>query len=181
MNIALEAIDRLKITASSHERAFLIEVMGRDTGYLALMAGIAGGAEMVIVPEQETKPEGVAAALRSAYQREKVHAILVVAEGADHTANTLASYFELNRERLGFELRVTTLGHVQRGGSPSAFDRLLATRLGASATQCLLRGERGSLVGIMNGEITTTALSEVVANKKVLDLDLLDLARVFAE
>ena len=76
---------------------------------------------------------------------------------------------------------MTTLGHVQRGGSPSAFDRLLATRLGASATQCLLRGERGSLVGIMNGEITTTALSEVVANKKVLDLDLLDLARVFAE
>ena len=97
MNIALEAIDRLKITASSHERAFLIEVMGRDKGYLALMAGIAGGAEMVIVPEQETKPEEVAAALRSAYQREKVHAIVVVAEGADHTANTLASYFELNR------------------------------------------------------------------------------------
>ncbi len=180
LNIALEAIDRLKVTASSHERAFLIEVMGRGCGYLALMAGIAGGAETVVIPEVEADPEAVATELRSAYERGKAHALVVVAEGARYNAAALARYFQEHHERLGFDLRVTTLGHVQRGGAPSAYDRLLATRLGADATERLARGEHGLLVGLVKGEIAATPLAEVVANKKPLDRRLLELARVLA-
>ena len=180
LNIALEAIDRLKTTASSHQRAFLVEVMGRDSGYLALMAGIAGGAEAVVIPEVETDPDAVAAELRAAYERGKSHAVVVVAEGARHGAEALARHFTEHRDRLGFELRVTTLGHVQRGGRPGAFDRLLATRLGAAATACFARGEPGVLVGLLRGEVASTLLSEVVAAKKPLDRELLELARVLA-
>jgi 6-phosphofructokinase 1 len=181
LNVALEAIDRLKVTASSHQRAFLVEVMGRECGYLALMAGIAGGAEAIVIPEVETDPEAVAIELRTAYERGKAHALVVVAEGAQYNAAGLARYFQEHRDRLGFELRVTTLGHVQRGGAPGAFDRLLATRLGAAASEHLARGEHGLLVGLLKGEIAATPLAEVVANKKPLDLQLLNLARVLAE
>ena len=180
LNIALEAIDRLKVTALSHERAFLIEVMGRDCGYLALMAGIAGGTEAIVIPEVDTTPEAVADDLRSAYERGQAHALVVVAEGAKYNAAALAEYFKKHCERLGFDLRVTTLGHVQRGGAPSAYDRLLATRLGANAVERLTRGEHGVLVGLVNGEIAATPLTEVVANKKPLDLRLLELARMLA-
>jgi 6-phosphofructokinase 1 len=107
LNIALEAIDRLKVTASSHQRAFLVEVMGRDCGYLALMAGIAGGAEAVVIPEVETDPETIAAELRAAYERGKTNALVVVAEGAKYNAEAMAHYFAENRMRLGFDLRVT--------------------------------------------------------------------------
>ena len=181
LDVALEAIDRLKVTAASHQRAFLVEVMGRDCGYLALMAGIAGGAEAVVIPEVETDPEAVAAELRAAYERGKAHALVVVAEGARYNAEGLARYFQEHRERLGFELRVTTLGHVQRGGAPGAFDRLLATRLGAAATEHLARGEHGLLVGLLKGEIAATPLAEVAANKKPLDFRLLELAQVLAK
>jgi 6-phosphofructokinase 1 len=181
LNIALEAIDRLKVTASSHQRAFLVQVMGRECGYLALMAGIAGGTEAIVIPEMETDPEALAAELRAAYDRGKAHAVIVVAEGCRHNAESLARYFQEHRERLGFELRVTTLGHVQRGGAPGAFDRLLATRLGAAATERLGRGEHGVLVGLLHGEITATPLNVVVAQKKKLDLNLLNLAQVLAK
>jgi 6-phosphofructokinase 1 len=181
LNVALEAIDRLKVTASSHQRAFLIEVMGRECGYLALMAGIAGGAEAIVIPEVEADPEAVATELRTAYERGKPHALVVVAEGARYNAVGLARYFQEHRERLGFDLRVTTLGHVQRGGAPGAFDRLLATRLGAAAIEHLAQSEHGLLVGLLKGEIAATPLAEVVANKKALDLPLLDLARVLAK
>ncbi|KPL25297.1 MAG: 6-phosphofructokinase [Anaerolineae bacterium SM23_84] len=181
LNIALEAIDRLKVTASSHQRAFLVEVMGRNSGYLALMSAIAGGAEYVCIPEVESDPEDVAAEVRSSYQRGKSHAIIVVAEGATYNADALLRYFEQHRERLGFELRATTLGHVQRGGEPGAFDRLLATRLGAAATEHLARGEQGLLMGLIKGEIVGTPLEEVVSNKKELELELLELAGVLAK
>jgi 6-phosphofructokinase 1 len=130
LNIALEAIDRLKTTASSHQRAFLIEVMGRKCGYLALMAAIAGGAESVVLPEIEANPEHIAEILTSAYEKGKQHAIIVVAEGAKYNANALDAYFTQHRDRLGFDLRVTILGHTQRGGNPSAVDRILASKLG---------------------------------------------------
>jgi len=180
LDVALEAIDRLKVTASSHQRAFLVEVMGRECGYLALVAGIAGGAEAIVIPEVETDPEVLAAELRAAYERGKAHALVVVAEGARYNAEELARYFQAHHDRLGFELRVTTLGHVQRGGAPGAFDRLLATRLGAAATEHLARGEQGVLVGLLRGEIAATPLAEVVGNKKPLDLRLLELACVLA-
>ena len=181
LNIALEAIDRLKVTASSHQRAFLVETMGRDCGYLALMAGIAGGAEAIVIPEVETDPELIAAELRSAYDRGKAHAIVVVAEGAEYNAEKLARYFKEHRERLGFDLRVTILGHIQRGGAPGVFDRLLATRFGAAATEHLARGEHGVLVGLIKGEIAATPLDEVVANRKPLEPGLFELARSLAK
>ena len=118
LNIALEAIDRLKVTASSLQRAFLLEVMGRDCGYLALMAGVAGGAELVLIPEVETDPEKVAQGIRDAYQGGKPHALIIVAEGAAYNAEKLARYFAEHAE-LGFELRVTILGHFQRGVLPT--------------------------------------------------------------
>lgn len=180
LNIALEAIDRLKVTALSHERAFLIEVMGRGCGYLALMAGIAGGAEAIVIPEVETNPEALASEIRSAYERGQAHALVVVAEGARYNAAALAAYFKEHHERLGFDLRVTTLGHVQRGGAPSAYDRLLATRFAAEAVERLTHDEHGLLVGLVKGEIASTPLAEVVANKKPLDLRLLELARMLA-
>jgi 6-phosphofructokinase 1 len=180
LNIALEAIDRLKVTASSHERAFVVEVMGRDCGYLALMSGIAGGAEVIVVPEARTDPESVAKSLRSAYEGGKSHALVVVAEGADYNAEKLLVYFEKHHDRLGFELRATTLGHVQRGGAPGAFDRTLASRLGAAATNHLERGQVGVLLGLVKDEILATPLAEVISHKKTLDPHLLELARVLS-
>jgi 6-phosphofructokinase 1 len=180
LNIALEAIDRLKVTAASHQRAFLIEVMGRDCGYLALMAAIAGGAETVVIPEVEADPEAVARDLNDAYDRGKAHALVVVAEGAKYNAAALAQYCSEHRDRLGFDLRVTTLGHVQRGGAPGAFDRLLATRLGAGAIEFLAQGKHGGLVGQLKGEIAFTPYEEMASGKKPLDLRLMDLARALA-
>ena len=181
LNVALEAIDRIKVTASSHERAFLVEVMGRDCGYLALISGIAGGAECIVLPEVETDPETVAVELRAAYERGKAHAIVVVAEGARYNAEGLTSYFREHRERFGFELRVIKLGHVQRGGTPGVFDRLLATRMGAAATEHIARDEFGVLVGLIKDEIAATPLANVVGKRKVPDLRLLKLACVLAQ
>ncbi len=181
LNVALEAIDRVKVTASSHERAFLVEVMGRHCGYLALISGIAGGAECIVLPEVRTDPEAVACDMRAAYKHGKKHAIVVVAEGAVYNAETLAHYFQEHRERLGFELRIVKLGHVQRGGTPGVFDRLLATRLGAAATECIARSEFGVLVGLVKDEIAITPLAQVVGRKKTLDPHLFSLARILAE
>ena len=181
LNIALEAIDRLKTTASSHNRAFLVEVMGRDCGYLALMSGIAGGAEAIIIPEIEITPEDVAATLHASYERGKAHAIIVVAEGAKYDAQALEQYFKENKQALGFELRATQLGHIQRGGAPGAFDRLLATRLGAAATAALAEGKTGVLMGLNKNEITATPLSTCVSTKKSLDMKLWELAKELAQ
>jgi 6-phosphofructokinase 1 len=144
------------------------------------MSGIAGGAEVIIIPEVETEPDVVAKQLRKAYERGKAHALVVVAEGATYNADRLARYFRDHYE-LGFEMRVTILGHVQRGGSPAAFDRLLATRLGAAATECLARGEYGVLVGLIKDEIATTSLEVVTTSKKPLDLSLWNLSQVLAK
>lgn len=177
LNIALEAIDRLKVTASSHQRAFLLEVMGRKCGYIALMAGIAGGAEYILLPEVETDPEEVAETLRLAYEHGKAHAIIVVAEGAKYNAEALTTFFEKNKERLGFKIRATILGHVQRGGDPGAFDRILASRFGNGAIEAIDRGEFGVLIGLNKGKITTTPLKDVVSNKKEISMEMVELAR----
>lgn len=181
LNVALEAIDRIKVTASSHERAFLVEVMGRNCGYLALMAGIAGGAEALALPEVETDPEALARTLRSAYDRGKHHAIVVVAEGARYNAEKLTQYFREHHERLGFELRDVKLGHVQRGGTPGAFDRLLGTRLAAAATEHIARSQFGVLIGLLHGEVVATPLAQIVGKRKALDPCLLALAGVLAQ
>ena len=181
LNIALEAIDRLKVTASSHHRAFLVEVMGRQCGYLALMTAIAGGAEAVVIPEADTDPEALAAQLRAAYDAGKSHAIVVVAEGARQNAAALVAYFAAHQQRLGFELRATTLGHVQRGGTPTAFDRLLGTELGAAAASSIARGELGVLVGWQSGRPSVTLLSEVVGRVKSISPDAVKLGGILAD
>lgn len=181
LNIALEAIDRLTVTAESHQRAFLVEVMGRGSGYLALMTGLAGGAEVIVVPEIETSPEQVASGLAAAYERGKLHAMAVVAEGAKYDAEALVGYFREHEAQIGFELRATILGHVQRGGTPTAYDRLLATRLGAGAVAALNRGESGVLVGMIHGQVTTTPLAEIIGKQKSIDQELWQLARILAQ
>lgn len=180
INVALEAIDRLRVTAASHRRAFMVETMGRECGYVALMAGMAGGAEVVVIPEREIPPEVVAQRLREAYDRGKSHALVVVAEGARNNAAELLSYFAAHQPSTGFALRATILGHVQRGGAPTASDRLLATRLGEGAVSALLRGEQGVLVGLRDDRVVMTPYDEVVGVKKEIDLDLFELARIMA-
>ena len=181
LNVALEAIDRLKVTGSAHGRGFVVETMGRDCGYLALMAGLAGGAEMIVIPEVPTEPDEVAAALRKAYERGKAHAIIVVAEGARHDGEALVRYFREQKDLFGFEPRLTVLGHVQRGGTPTFADRLLATRLGAAAVSQLAHGQPGVLVGMVNDHIHTTPLDVVAKTRKKLDTHMLELARVLAQ
>ena len=175
LNVALEAIDRLRATASSHHRMFIVEVMGRDCGYLALAAGLAGGAEVIITPEHDVPTVEVVKRVHEAAERNKRHAMIVVAEGSKNTAGTLHELL-LNDPDYCFEPRLTILGHVQRGGTPSAFDRLLATRLAARATQLLLEDNSGNLVGLINGCATATPLAEVVGKHKPLPAELLFLA-----
>lgn len=180
LNIALEAIDRLKVTASSHQRAFLVEVMGRDCGYLALMAGIAGGAEAICIPEMEIAPKAVADILLKAYERGKQHGIIVVAEGAKHDADALAAYFKEHKEAIGFDLRTTKLGHVQRGGTPLASDRILGSRLGAAAVDQLDAGKSGILVGMEGRNVITTPHDQIAGKHRPVDPSLLELAEVLA-
>jgi len=180
INITLEAIDRLRTTASSHQRAFAVETMGRNCGYIALMSGIAGGAEVIALPEHELKPSDVADRLRAARQRGKTHALAVIAEGAKCGVHELMEYYGVHRKSIGFDLRVTRLGHVVRGGIPSAADRVLATRLGAAAVETLAQGKHGVLVGIIKGETAATPLVEVAGKMRPADASLLELARVMA-
>jgi 6-phosphofructokinase 1 len=181
INITLEAIDHLRTTGSSHNRAFLVETMGRDCGYLALMAGLAGGAEVISTPENEVSASEISARLRAAYERGKTHAIVVVAEGVKTGTKEILDYFEADRSMIGFELRATTLGHVVRGAPPSAFDRLLATRLGVAAVAALTKGEHGVLVGLQHSEVTRTPLEDVAGRTKPIRTELLELARILAK
>ncbi len=175
LNIALEAIDRLKVTASSHQRAFIVEVMGRNCGYIALMSGLAGGAEAITLPEYDTDVETLAETLRLAYEHGKSHAIIVTAEGAKYNAAALTEYFKTNRDRLGFSVRSTILGHVQRGGEPTAADRVLGSKFGLGAIEAIEREEFGVLVGIKENHIITTPLADIVGKSKPLDEELLRL------
>lgn len=180
VDVALHAIDLLRVTAASMRRAFLVEVMGRHCGYLALMAGIAGGTEVIALPEVDIEPESIAQALSSAYERGKSHAIVVIAEGAKYGADPLLHYFVQHRDRLGFELRVTKLGHLQRGGAPGVFDRMLGTLLGVSAVDAAVERCYGMLIGMRDGKPARTPLAEVAGKTKPADARLLDLAHTLA-
>ncbi|MDH4172280.1 MAG: 6-phosphofructokinase [Betaproteobacteria bacterium] len=180
INITLEAIDRLRTTASSHRRVFIVETMGRDCGYIALMAGIGGGAEVIAIPENEVPVAEVAERLRAAYERGKTHAMVVVAEGAKQGVHAMVQYFEGRQQETGFGLRITRLGHVVRGGVPSSADRVLASRLGAAAVACLEDGASGVLVGEVRGAIVRTPLAEIAGRTRPADVRLIELARVLA-
>ncbi|MEW6547761.1 MAG: 6-phosphofructokinase [Bacillota bacterium] len=176
VNTAVWAIDRIRDTATSHERIFVIEVMGRDSGHLALAVGLAAGAESVVVPEFPEPIEVICARVLRGRNRGKKHDLIVVAEGA-------GSAYDLAREvqaRTGMETRVTVLGHIQRGGSPTAYDRALASRLGAGAVQALQQGMSGVMVGTEGGEVRFTPLPRVFSQRRPLDRRLWELTHILA-
>jgi len=176
VNTAVWAIDRIRDTATSHERIFVIEVMGRATGHLALAVGLAAGAESVVVPEFPEPIEEICARVVRGRNRGKKHDLIVVAEGA-------GSAYDLAREvqsRTGMETRVTVLGHIQRGGSPTAYDRALASRLGAAAVEALRQGMSGVMAGLVGGEVRFTALPQVLSQRRPLDRRLWELTHVLA-
>jgi 6-phosphofructokinase 1 len=180
LDTILDAVDKIKDTATSHNRAFLIETMGRDSGYLALISGIVGGAEMVLIPEVETSFEDVAKLVEGSYIRGKPHCIIIIAEGWKPGAEALAAELRAHQDDLGFSVRVTRLGYVQRGGSASAFDRLLATRLGAAAVRDLAAGNAGRVIGLIKSQIVSTPLEEAVATQKPIDPTLCELAEIMS-
>ena len=178
LNTIMEAVDKLRDTASSHARAFLVETMGRGSGYLAMMAGIVCGAEMVLVPEVQLTVEDIAEAVEDAYRRGKTHAIIVVAEGASPRAADLAKM--LDDMDIGFSTRVTILGHIQRGGSPTAFDRMLAARMGARAIDALIEGQSDVMTALQGRTIELLPLEEVIANLRPADLEYYHMAKMLA-
>lgn len=177
LNTVIEAIDKIKDTASSHQRAFVVEVMGRNSGYLALMGGIAGGVEVILIPEIPYNLPEVGLKLKEGYQRGKTHCIIIIAEGVGKT-NEIYKYLE---DEIGFETRVTILGYLQRGGSPSAFDRILASRLGGASVELLLKGETGKMVGLIGNKIEATDLETVLSQQKTISQDIYNLALVLAK
>jgi 6-phosphofructokinase 1 len=178
MNTIMDAVDKLRDTASSHQRAFLIETMGRNSGYLAVMAGIVCGAEMVLIPEVTTTIEEVIASVENAYRRGKTHAIIINAEGSALRTTEIAA--KIDAMDVGFSTRVTILGHIQRGGSPTAYDRLLASRMGVKAVEALIEGTHGVMTGLKGKGIEFIPLADVISNKRTINMEYFHMTKVLA-
>ena len=179
VNTALDAIDRIRDTATSHERLFFVEVMGRESGFIALEVGLAGGAEMILVRDDDVGVEQIHDFILSGIKRGKTSSIIVVAEGDEE-----GGAIEVARrvqELGGVECRATVIGHTQRGGRPTARDRVLASLLGAAAVEALLSGESAKMVGRVDGKVTLTALPDTWCKKKPFNQDLHDLAYSLAQ
>jgi len=181
LNTIIDSLDRISTTADSHHRAFLVEVMGRQYGYLALMSGIASGAEVIVTPEFELEPAEVARELSLAHEQGKRYALAVVTDGAKNSVEKIAAYITEHPDEFDFELRVTILGHVQRGGSPTVFDRYLATRLGSASVQALMDGKQGVLVAWKNYDVVYVPLREVTSSRKELNMFLWRLAMMLSK
>jgi len=165
LNTVIDAIDKIRDTATSHERTYVIEVMGRHAGDIALWSGLAGGAESILIPEANFEMDDIIARLKRGHERGKKHSIIIVAEG-------VGSGVEIGRkieEMTQFETRVSVLGHIQRGGSPTAFDRVLASRLGAYAVELLLNGQGGRCVGIQNNKLVHHDILEILEQKHTIE------------
>ena len=178
VNTALEAIDKIRDTAGSLQHLFFVEVMGKDRGFIALDVGIAGGAEDILIPETKTKIEQLCLHIRRNFKKGKKSNIVVVAEGDE--AGGVFQVAQQVWERLRMDYRVCVLGHVQRGGSPTARDRILASKLGAAAVGALAEGKAGFMVGELGGEIALTSLEEAYTKRKRMDSSLLQLMRILA-
>jgi 6-phosphofructokinase 1 len=172
LNTVIDAIDKIRDTATSHERTYIIEVMGRHAGDIALWAGLAGGAETILIPEAAFKMEEVISRLERGHERGKRHSIIVVAEGVG-SAVDIGKQIETS---LDIETRVSILGHIQRGGSPTAFDRVLASRLGARAVELLIDGKAGRAVGIQSNKLVDFSISEALSQKHEVDLSMYQLS-----
>lgn len=173
LNTIIDAVDRIRDTATSHERTFVIEVMGREAGDLALWAGLAGGAESIIIPEKKDDFNEVVHRLKRGTLRGKKHSIIILAEG-------MGSGFDYGKriqEATNLETRVTVLGHTQRGGSPTAFDRVLAGRLGAKAVDLLKSGATCDMVGIKENQVVSYSISDALSVERRLDVDMYELSK----
>lgn len=176
VNTVVEAINKIRDTATSHERVFVIEVMGRESGFIALTSGLAGGAESILIPEMGYDMEVVVGKILRGYNRGKLHSIIVVAEGAGDVMKISDEIRELTR----LDVRVTILGHIQRGGSPTAFDRMLASRMGARAVELLLTGKSKRMVGIQSNNIVHYDIDYALEQEARIDLEIYDLAGILA-
>ena len=177
VNTAMEAIDKIRDTAASHDRLFYVEVMGRDAGFIALDVGISGGAEFIVIPEARTEVEKLKDQLAT-LKKVKTSALIIVAEGEDEGG--AFSLAEKVKGAAGYDYRICVLGHVQRGGSPTARDRILASRLGVAAVEALLEGQTNVMVGEIHGRIAFTQLKETWTKRKVVDSDLWRLAAMLS-
>jgi 6-phosphofructokinase 1 len=178
VNTAVEAIDKIRDTADAHDRLFIVEVMGRDAGYIALHSGIATGAENILIPETETDIEELIQSLSEQEKRKKLVNIIVVAEGDKYGANEISS---IVKKRLpSADTRVCILGHIQRGGSPTCLDRLIASRMGFAAVECLLNGTNNVMVGILNNQLHYTPLDHAIKAKQKISEDWLRIVKILA-
>lgn len=179
VNTAVEAIDKIRDTADAHDRLFIIEVMGRDAGYIALHSGIATGAENILIPERKTDVEELVNGLLEKEKRKKLVNLVVVAEGDDFGGGNEVA--KIIRERLpNADVRVCILGHIQRGGSPSCLDRLIASRMGYSAVECLIEGRHNVMVGIVNNRMSYTPLEKAVKAKQKINNEWLKIVKILA-
>jgi 6-phosphofructokinase 1 len=180
LNTVVECIDKIRDTASSHNRLFFVEVMGRDAGHIALNAGIGGGAEEVLIPEEELGLERLVESLKKSKAAGKSSSIVVIAEGDKIGKNVfeLKDYVEANLPE--YEIRVSVLGHMQRGGAPSCYDRVLASRLGVKAVESLLEGKSNFMVGMLNDQVTLTPLLQAIKGESVIDRELLRVSEIMS-
>ncbi|MFZ7104668.1 MAG: 6-phosphofructokinase [Peptococcaceae bacterium] len=176
VNTVVEAINRIRDTATSHERIFLVEVMGRNSGWIALESGLAGGAESILVPEIKPDYNEVVDKLKRGLTRGKRHSIIIVAEGVESAYKVSAEI----KKRIGLDTRVTVLGHIQRGGTPTAVDRIIASKMGGLAVQLLMQGKSNLMTGVVGNEMVTVSLEEAVGTKKSLDLEVYRLAGILS-
>src|SRR5450432_3101663 len=178
VNTAVEAIDKVRDTADAHDRLFVIEVMGRDSGYIALHSGISTGAENILISERRTDIEDIIKALAEKHGRKKLVNIIVVAEGEEFGATEIA---KIITERMpDQEVRVCILGHIQRGGAPTCFDRLIASRMGYSAVECLIEGRFNVFVGIVNNRMHYIPLDEAVKKKQKISQEWMKIVRILS-
>lgn len=181
VNTAVQAVDKIRDTADSHNRLFFVEVMGRHSGFIALHTAIAGGAGGVLIPEEESSLDDVIKLLKRGAKRAKLFSIVIVAEGNQMgTVYDIAKHVE---ERVDFydDIKVTVIGHLQRGGSPSAFDRVLASILGFSSIEALMTGKSGVMAGIRNNNVQYTPFNEAIHKSKSLNKELLRMAHILAQ
>jgi 6-phosphofructokinase 1 len=179
LNTVMECVDKIRDTASSHERLFFIEVMGRDAGFLALNGAIASGAEAAIIPEISLEKDQLAEMIETGFRKSKNSSIVLVAE-SEVTGGAMGVAERVKTEYPQFDVRVSILGHLQRGGSPSAQDRILATRMGAAAIDALLDDQRNVMIGIQNDEIVHVPFAKAIKNDKPINRDLLNMLRMIS-
>lgn len=179
VNTALDAIDKIRDTANSHDRVFFVEVMGRHSGYIAIHCGIGGGAELVMVPETSTTIQDVIDTLKAGRDRQKTSSLVVVAEG-DEQGNAHEIATKVAKELPDLDIRVSTLGHIQRGGSPTSVDRILASRLGMAAVEGLINGKKNVMVGVINDQIVYTSFKLAISKAKPISDDLMRMVNVLS-